>query len=69
MQNPDIMGKIEREIKKQLDLDKNKSENVAMEKKPQVDRDVLTKEISKISNKKSSNKKQNISENLSEFDL
>jgi len=69
MQNPDIMAKIEREIKKQLDLDKNKSANVAREEKPQVSRDVLTKEISKISNKKSSNKKQNISENLSEFDL
>ena len=69
MQNPDIMAKIEREIKKQLDLDKNKSANVAREEKPQVDRVVLTKEISKISNKKSSNKKQNISENLSEFDL
>ena len=69
MQNPDIMAKIEREIKKQLDLDKNKSANVAREEKPQVDRVVLTKEINKISNKKSSNKKQNISENLSEFDL
>jgi len=69
MQNPDIMDKIEREIKKQLDLDKNKSKNVTREEKPQVDRDVLTKEINKISNKKSSNKKQNISENLSEFDL
>ena len=69
MQNPDIMDKIEQEIKKQLEFDKNKSENVAREEKPQVDRDVLTKEISKISNKKSSNKKQNVSENLSEFDL
>ena len=69
MQNPDIMAKIEREIKKQLDLDKNKSANVAREEKHQVDRVVLTKEINKISNKKSSNKKQNISENLSEFDL
>jgi len=69
MQNPDIMDKIEREIKKQLDLDKNKSKNVTREEKPQVDRDVLTKEINKISNKKSSNKKQNISENISEFDL
>lgn len=69
MQNPDIMDKIEREIKKQLDFDKNKSENVAREEKPQVDRDVLTKEISKIGNKKSSNKKQNVSENLSEFNL
>lgn len=69
MQNPDIMDQIEREIKKQLDFDKNKSENVAREEKPQVDRDVLTKEISKIGNKKSSNKKQNVSENLSEFNL
>src|SRR4030042_5271314 len=69
MQNPDIMAKMEREIKKQLDFDKNKSENVARQDKPHVDRDVLTKEISKISNKKSSNKKQNISENLSGFDL
>ena len=69
IQNPDIMDKIEREIKKQLDLDKHKSENPVREEKPQVDRDVLTKEISKISNKKSSNKKQNVSENLSEFDL
>ena len=69
MQNPDIMAKIEREINKQLDFDKNKSENVAREEKPHVDMVVLTKEISKISNKKSSNKKQNVSENLSEFDL
>jgi len=69
MQNPDIMAKIEQEIKKQLAFDKNKSENVTREEKPQVDRVVLTREISKISNKKSSNKKQNISENLSEFDL
>jgi recombination protein RecA len=69
MQNPDIMDKIEREIKKQLDLGKNKSENVAREEKPQVDRDILAKEINKISNKKSTNKKQNVSENLSEFDL
>jgi recombination protein RecA len=69
MQNPDIMAKMEQEIKKHLDLDKNKSENVAREEKPQVDMVVLTKEISKISNKKSSNKKQNVSENLSEFDL
>jgi recombination protein RecA len=69
MQNPDIMAKIEQEIKKQLAFDKNKSANVTAQEKPQVDRDVLTKEISKISNKKSSNKKQNISENLSEFDL
>ena len=69
MQNPDIMEKIEREIKKQLAFDKNKSENVAREEKPQVDRVDLTREISKISNKKSINKKQNVSENLSEFDL
>jgi len=69
MQNHDIMDKIEREIKKQLAFDRNNSGNVEREEKPQVDRDVLTKEISKVSNKKSSNKKQNISENLSEFDL
>jgi recombination protein RecA len=69
MQNPDIMNKIELEIKKQLDFDKNKSENVAREEKIQVNRDVLTKEISKISNKKSNNKKQNVSENPSGFDL
>lgn len=69
MQNPDIMAKIEREINKQLDFDKNKSENVTREEKPRVDKVLLTKEISKISNKKSSNKKQNVSENLSEFDL
>ena len=69
MQNPDIMDKIEQEIKKQLAFAKNKSENIAREEKPQVDRVVLTKEISKISNKKSSNKKENVSENLSEFDL
>ncbi|MCL5071972.1 MAG: recombinase RecA [Actinobacteria bacterium] len=69
MQNPDIMEKIEREIKKQLDFDKNKSENTAREEKPQIDRDVLTKEISKVSNKKSGNKKQNVSENLSELNL
>lgn len=69
MQNPDIMAKIEREINKQLDFGKNKSENVTREEKPRVDKVLLTKEISKISNKKSSNKKQNVSENLSEFDL
>jgi recombination protein RecA len=69
MQNPEILAKIEQEIKKQLDIDKNSLENVAKQEKPQVDRDVLIKEISKISNKKTSNKKQNVSENLSDFDL
>jgi len=69
MQNPDIMNKIEREIKKHLDLEKNKSENIAGKEKPQVDRDAINREINKISNKKPGNKKQNISENISEFDL
>jgi recombination protein RecA len=69
MQNPDITNKIEQEIKKQLDLNKVKSESAGRQEKPPVDRDVLVKEITKISNKKSVAKKQNVNENLSDFDL
>lgn len=69
MQNPDITNKIEQEIKKHLDINKIKPENTDREDKPPVDRDVLAREITKISNKKSSTKKQNVNENLSDFDL